>query len=305
MTDDRPMTHPADADWLADQFETHRRYLRAVAYRMLGSVAEADDVVQDAWLRLSRADAGNVDNLRAGLTTVVARLSLDALRKRSRRPEDPAGVHLPDPIVSLAESPGPEDDVLAADAVGLALIVVLDTLTPHERLAFVLHDLFGLPFDEIAPIVGRSVIATRQLASRGRRRVRSAGGGRSTVDAASHRAVVEAFLAASRAGNFEALLALLDPDVTVRADSGTLFPDAEQEVSGAHRVAEVALSFRSLAGGARHAMINGTPGLVVYAAGQPYAVLAFSSRNDRITEIDIVADPARLRGIVPPMQGGV
>ena len=292
------MTNPPDCDWLADQFESHRRYLRSVAYRMLGSVAEADDVVQDAWLRLSRADAGDVDNLRAWLTTVVARLSLDTLRKRTRRPEDPSGVHLPDPIVSLVEGPGPEDDVVAADAVGLALIVVLDTLSPPERLAFVLHDMFGLPFAQIAPILGRSEAATRQLASRGRRRVRGAGVSHSIADRSRQRTLVEAFLAASQAGDFEALVRVLDPDVALRADTGTLFPGAEREVVGAGRVGELAHGFKGLAGGARHALVNGTPGLVVYAAGRPYAVLAFTVHDDRITAIDIVADPDRLRRVV-------
>ena len=293
------MTNPTDADRLATEFEAHRGYLRAVAFRMLGSVADAEDVVQDAWLRLTRVDAEEVENMRAWLTTVVARLSLDALRSHRRRREDPSGVHLPDPIVSLVDVAGPEDDVLAADAVGLALVVVLDTLGPLERLAFVLHDVFGLPFDEIAPIVGRSVLATRQLASRGRRRVRRTGASGSTADPTQQREVVKAFLAASQAGDFEALLAVLDPDIVVRADTGSLFPGTEREVSGARKVAEVALSFRSLAGGGRHALVNGTPGLVVYVGERPYAVLGFRVRDARIESIDIVADPERLQRLVP------
>ena len=294
------MTSPAAADRLARQFEAHRAYLRAVAFRILGSFTEADDVVQDAWLRLNRVDGAEVDNLRAWLTTVVARLSLDVLRSRRRRPEDPSGVHLPDPIVSLVDAPGPDSELLAADAVGAALTVVLDTLTPLERLAFVLHDVFGLPFDEIAPIVGRSATATRQLASRGRRRVRGADPMAAAVDPARQRELVQAFLAASRAGDFEALLGVLDPEVVLRADTGSLFPGAEREIRGAPRVAEVAGDFRSLAAGARHAFVNGMPGVVVYVGGRPYAVLGFTVRGGRLATIDIVADPERVHRIVPP-----
>jgi RNA polymerase sigma factor (sigma-70 family) len=295
----RPMTHPTAADRLATQFEAQRAYLRAVAFRMLGSVAEAEDVVQDAWLRLNRADDAEVDNLRAWLTTVVARLSLDVLRRRRRRPEEPSGMQLPDPIVSFVGAPGPESNLLAADAVGAALVVVLDTLSPLERLAFVLHDVFGLPFEEIAPIVDRSVTATRQLASRGRRRVRGAEASGVTADPARQDELVRAFLAASRAGDFEALLGVLDPDVVLRADTGSLFPGAERVVNGARRVAKVAEDFRSLAGGARHAWVNGMPGVVVYLGDRPYAVLAFTVRGGRIRGIDIVADPQRVRRLVP------
>jgi RNA polymerase sigma factor (sigma-70 family) len=288
------VTELNEGDWLAERFETHRPHLRAVAYRMLGSLTEADDAVQDAWLRLSRSDATTVDNLRSWLTTVVARLCLDMIRSRRSRREEPMGVHMPEPIVGPADGVDPENEVLLADSVGLALLVVLETLTPAERVAFVLHDTFAVPFDEIAPIVGRTPTATRQLASRARRRVRGSAA-TSPVDHARQREVVDAFLAASRAGDFDALLAVLDPEVVARADYGTPRPGVTREVHGARAVAEQALTFRRIAPSSRPAMINGTPGLVAYSGGRPYAVLGFTLRGKRILEINILADPERLR----------
>jgi RNA polymerase sigma-70 factor (ECF subfamily) len=288
----------SDPDWLAERFETHRPHLRAVAYRMLGSMTEADDAVQDAWLRLSRSDTRDVDNLGGWLTTVVARLCLDMLRSRKARREDPMGVHFPEPIVASADAPDPEQEVILADSVGLAMLVVLETLTPAERLAFVLHDTFGLPFDEIASIVGRSPTTTRQLASRARRRVRGATTS-SDVDVTRQREVVDAFLAASRAGDFEALLRVLDPDVIVRADAGAgrSMLGRTREVRGARAVAKEAFGFRRLAGGARRALVNGAAGLVVFAGERPFAVLGFTVRGGRIVAIDILADPERLDGL--------
>ncbi len=287
-----------ERDWLAERFETHRPHLRAVAYRMLGSLTEADDAVQDAWLRLNRADTRDVDNLGGWLTTVVARLCLDMLRSRKARREDPMGIHVPEPIIAGADGSDPEQELLLADSVGLAMLVVLETLTPAERLAFVLHDTFGLPFDEIAPIVGRSTTTTRQLASRARRRVRGATTS-SDVDVARQREVVDAFLAAARAGDFEALLRVLDPNVVVRADAGAgrSILGRTREVRGARAVAKQAFGFRRLADGARWALVNGAAGLVVFDGAQPYAVLGFTVRGKKIVEIDILADPARLAGL--------
>jgi RNA polymerase sigma-70 factor (ECF subfamily) len=284
-----------DPDWLAERFEAQRPRLRAVAYRMLGSITEADDAVQDAWLRLSRADADSIDNLGGWLTTVVGRLCLDVLRTRKARREDPIGVHLPEPLISDSDGVDPEQAAVLADSVGLALLVVLETLTPAERLAFVLHDTFGLPFEDIAPIVGRSTTATRQLASRGRRRVRGAATS-PDVDLDRQRAVVHAFVAAARDGDFAALLEVLDPDVVIRADAGAMRAGAavSREVRGAPAVAQTALGFRRLAGGGHDALVNGAAGLVVYAGDRPYAVLGFTVRGDRIVEIDILADPARI-----------
>lgn len=284
-------------DWLAERFEDHRPRLRAVAYRMLGSTAEADDAVQDAWLRLRRVDPAAIDNLGGWLTTVVARVCLDALRSRRARREESSGVHLPEPIVSDG-APDPEQEALLAESVGIALLVVLETLSPAERLAFVLHDTFGLPFDEIAPIVGRSAVATRQLASRARRRVR---GSRAEpdVDLAGQRAVVDAFLAASRRGDFTALLEVLDPDVVIRADAGVLGVAGvtSREVSGAAAVARTALGFRRFAAGARDVLVNGAAGLLVVVDGRPFAVLGFTVRDRRIAAIDILADADRLAAL--------
>ena len=296
-----------DLDQRADErlaliFEGERAHLRAVAYRMLGSLTEADDVVQDAWLRYRRADTSDVDNVRGWLTTVVARLCLDALRSRRSRREEPFGFNLPDPLLTAASGPDPEQQVLVADAVGVAMLVVLDTLSPPERLAFVLHDVFGVPFDEIAPIVDRTPEAARQLASRARRRVRGAHA-QSDVDVGRQRRVVDAFLAAARDGNFDALVAMLDPDAVARADFGSAPSDASAtaagvfEVHGAADVASQALMFRRLAPGARSALVNGGAGIAVFAGDRPFAVLAFTVRGERITEIDILADPARLARI--------
>jgi RNA polymerase sigma factor (sigma-70 family) len=293
-----------DPEWLAERFEAHRRRLRAVAYRMLGSVADADDAVQDAWLRFSRADTTEVDNLGGWLTTVVARLCLDRLRARSARREDLVGIQLPEPIVAGPE-PGPladpEQQALLADSIGLALLVVLDKLTPAERLAFVLHDTFGLPFDEIGRIVDRTPEAARQLASRARRRVRGSVAP-SRVSRARQRELVEAFVAAAGAGDFEALLRILDPEVVVRADLGELGTPgtraAAREVRGVAAVASQALAFRALASGARAATVNGTPGIVVFAGRRPFAVAAFAFRGAGeaavISEIDFLLDPERL-----------
>jgi RNA polymerase sigma factor (sigma-70 family) len=283
-----------ERDLLADRFEANRTHLRAVAYRMLGSVSEADDAVQESWLRLSRSQAGDVENLRAWLTTVVARVCLDMLRARKSRREEPLGPHVPEPIVSREDGVDPEHEALLGDSVGLALLVVLETLTPAERLAFVLHDMFGVPFDEIAPVVGRSPDAARQLASRARRRVRGAAPA-PDVDLARQREVVDAYLAAAREGDFEALLAVLDPDVVLRADAGPDRPGASREVRGARAVAEQAFSFARLAPAARPALVNGAPGFVVAPRGQPFAVVGFTVAHGKIVEIDILADPVRLR----------
>ncbi len=292
-----PQQGAIDRDWLAERFEDHRPRLRAVAYRMLGSTGEADDAVQDAWLRLSRVDPATIDNLGGWLTTVVARVCLDALRARRARREEPEGVHLPEPIVSDTTG-DPEGAAVLADSVGIALLVVLETLSPAERLAFVLHDTFGLPFDEIAPIVGRSEVATRQLASRARRRVR---GARAEPDAdlSRQRGVVDAFLAASRRGDFAALLALLDPDVVIRADAGVVGAAGvtSREVSGAAAVARTALGFRRFAAGARDVLVNGAAGLLVVVDGRPFAVLGFTVRDGRIAAIDILADAGRLAAL--------
>src|SRR4051794_32206431 len=276
---------------LAERFEANRTHLRAVAYRMLGSVSEADDAVQEAWLRLSRTDASRVENLGGWLTTVVARVSLDMLRSRNARREGPLEAHVPEPIVSSAAGVDPEHEALIADSVGLALLVVLETLSPAERLAFVLHDMFGVPFDEIAPIVDRSPAAARQLASRARRRVRGAAPV-PDADLARQRQVVDAFLAAARDGDFDALVAVLDPDVVLRVDRG---PGASHEVRGAAAVAGQALTFAQLAALARPALVNGAAGFVVSRDGQPISVAGFTVTNGRIAEIDLLADPGRLR----------
>ncbi|MGZ6644722.1 MAG: RNA polymerase sigma factor SigJ, partial [Solirubrobacteraceae bacterium] len=281
-----------ERDVLAERFETHRAHLRAVAFRMLGSVSEADDALQEAWLRLNRADASRVENLGGWLTTVVSRVCLDMLRARAARRVEPLGPHVPEPIVSPEAGLDPEHEALLADSVGLALLVVLETLAPAERLAFVLHDMFAVPFDEIAPIVGRSPTAARQLASRARRRVR---GAPTTPDAdiARQREVVDAFLAAARGGDFDALLALLDPDVVLRADVAVP-AGVPREVRGARAVAERAGTYARLARFGRPALVNGAAGLVVAPQGRPFAVVGFTVHDGRIVEIDVVADPERL-----------
>jgi RNA polymerase sigma factor (sigma-70 family) len=284
-----------EGDWLALRFEEKRTHLRAVAYQMLGSLSDADDAVQETWLRLSHSDPSSIENLGGWLTTVTARVCLDVLRSRRLRREEPLGVHLPDPIVSRKDGIDPEHEVLLADSVGLALLVVLETLAPAERLAFVLHDIFDGPFDEIAPIVGCSPAAARQLASRARRRVQGAAPV-PDADLTRQREVVNVFLAAARNGDFDALLAVLDPDVVVRADRGAVPPGASRVVRGARTVAEQALSFWRIAGFARPALVNGAAGIVAFAPdGRPFSVVGFTVRRGKIVEIDVLADPARLR----------
>jgi len=293
-----------EREFLAEQFEEHRPHLRAVAYRMLGSTAEADDAVQDAWLRLSRSDAGEIDNLGGWLTTVVARVCLNALRARRRHGEEPLGPHVPDPLIDAADGSSPEHEALLADSVGLALLVVLETLPPAERLAFVLHDMFGVPFDEIAPIVDRSPEAARQLASRARRRVRGAAP-QPDPDRARQREVVEAFFAASRDGDFEALVAVLDPDVVLHADGGVLRPDATVVVRGAETVARRALMFSRMAPHTRPALVNGTPGVVVIPPdGKVFSIMAFTVADGKIVEIDALVDPERLAAVDLSALGG-
>jgi len=284
----------SDGEWQAREFEEHRAYLEAVAYRMLGSLSEAEDAVQDSWFRLNRSETNKVENMRGWLTTVVARVCLDMLRTRRARREDLVGAELPEPIVTLPAN-GPEDETLLADSVGLALLVVLDTLTPAERLAFVLHDMFGMPFEEVAPIVERSPAATRQLASRARRRVRGA----TPVpdpDLTRQREVVDAFLAAARNGDFDALVEVLDPDVVFRADRGRIaVSGAPSTVNGATAVAEQVLARAPrFASFARPAVVNGSAGLIVIPRDRPIAVIGFTVARGRIVEIDLVADPDKL-----------
>jgi RNA polymerase sigma-70 factor (ECF subfamily) len=279
---------------LSDEFERHRPYLRAVAYRMLGSVTEADDAVQESWLRLDRNPPDADDGLRPWLTTVVGRICLDMLRRRRSRREDYVGSWLPEPIQVSVPDETPEHEVVLADSVGLALLVVLDTLTPAERLAFVLHDVFAVPFDEIAPVVGKSATAARQLASRARRRVRAA---RTQPDAdlPVQQRVVDAFLAAARAGDFDALLAVLDPDVVLRFDGGGRGPLARPTVRGALDVIAELERGRAFAGLGRPAVVNGVAGVIVGPPGRVVAVAAINVVGGRIREIDIVGDRAKLR----------
>ncbi|SHN51398.1 RNA polymerase sigma-70 factor, ECF subfamily [Geodermatophilus obscurus] len=282
-----------DRAWLAQRFEEQRPRLRAVAYRMLGSVSEADDAVQEAWLRLSRSDPSAVENLGAWLTTVVARVALNLLRSRAQRREEPLDVHVPDPIVSRESGLDPEHEAVLADSVGLALLVVLETLTPAERLAFVLHDMFGVPFEEIAPMIERTPAAARQLASRARRRVR----GRAPApdpDLARQRAVVDAFFAAARNGDFDGLVAVLDPDVVLRSDGGTRRTRLSVVYRGASTVAEQAITFGRLSPFARPALVNGAAGVVVAAQGRPLSVMGFTVTDGRIVAIDVLSDPDRL-----------
>src|SRR6266511_1928522 len=283
-----------DDQALARQFELHRTHLRAVAYRILGSLNEADDAVQESWLRLLRSDHASLENLRAWLTTVVARVCLDMLRARR---EEPGGLRVPDPILNDIDELDPEQQLLLAGSVGLALQVVLETLGPAERIAFVLHDVFAIPFDEIAPIVGRSEAAARQLASRARRRVQGA----STVpdpDLTRQRKVVDAFFAAARDGDFDALVAVLDPDVVLRSDGGVTRPAATVVVHGAAAVARQALTFARLSPFVRPALVNGVAGVVVAPRGRPYSVMGFTVRGGRIVAIDGLADPERLRRLL-------
>jgi RNA polymerase sigma-70 factor (ECF subfamily) len=278
------------SELLAERFQAHRSQLRAVAYRLLGSLSEADDAVQEAWLRLDRADTREVMNLGGWLTTVVGRICLDMLRARAARREVSLDARLPDPIVGSAEA-DPEQVALLADSVAWALLVVLETLPPAERIAFVLHDTFAVPFDEIAGVVGRSPAATRQLASRARRRVRQATLDPDT-DPGTQRQVVEAFLSAARRGDLDALVALLDPVVVVRADSGR---PPVRVVRGSRAVAEKALMFSGASAGARVALVGGSAGIVASAQGRPITAMGFAVRNGRVIEIDILTDPVRLR----------
>jgi RNA polymerase sigma factor (sigma-70 family) len=280
-----------ERDWMAERFEEHRTHLRAVAYRMLGSLTEADDAVQEAWIRLSRTGATGVENLGGWLTTVTARVCLDMLRSRRSRREEPVGAEVPEPTVSRPEAAGPEQEVLLADSVGLALLVVLETLAPPERVAFVLHDMFDLPFEQIGPIVGRSPAAARQLASRARRRVQGAATDPS-ADLARQRAVVDAFLAASRGGDFGALVAVLDPEVVLRADAAAVRAGAPGEVHGS---AEVAGTFSGRARAVRPALVNGAAGAVWLQRGQPRMVFGFTISGGKIAAIDMLADPGHIR----------
>jgi len=283
-----------ESEWLSERFEEHRPRLRGVAYRMLGSVSEADDALQDAWLRVSRADASRVENFGGWLTTIVARVCLNMLRSRERRREDPLDVHVPDPIISNERGVDVEYEALLADSVGLALMVVLETLTPAERLAFVLHDMFGVPYDDIATMLERTPSATRQLASRARRRVR----GQATPpdpDLARQRKVVDAFFAAARDGDFDALVAVLDPDVVLRSDGGAGRPQMSLVIHGAENVASQAMVASRLSPHVRQALVNGAAGAVVVPREQPVSVMAFTVADGRIVAIDVLMDPERLR----------
>jgi RNA polymerase sigma factor (sigma-70 family) len=281
-------------EWLADRFEEHRTHLRSVAYRMLGSLTEADDAVQDSWLRLSRSGADNVENLGGYLTTIVARVCLNLLRSRNVRREESFGVHLPDPVISPDRELQPEEEALLADSVGLALLVVLDTLTPAERLAFVLHDMFELPFEEIAPMIGRAPAAARQLASRARRRVKYADIPAPDPDLARQRDVVDAFFLAARGGDFDALVGLLDPDVVLRSDGGATRAAVSGVIHGAAAVARQALMFALPTAKLHPALVNGAAGVVVTVGGRPVAVMGFTVAESKIVEIDAIADPDRV-----------
>ncbi len=290
------MTRMSEQDWLAQQFEEHRRRLRAVAYRMLGSVSEAEDAVQETWMRLSGSTPGEIENLAGWLTTVVARVSLNMLRSRAVRREEPLSPRLPDPILDRADGVDPEHEALLADSVGLALLVVLETLSPPERLAFVLHDMFGVPFEEIAPLVDRSPQAARQLASRARRRVRA----RPTtpdVGVPAQHEVISAFLAAAREGDFDALVATLDPDVVLRADGGTVLAAMSAQVRGAQNVARRAAMWSRVDLVMYPVMVNGVAGVVATRNGAVFTIASVLVRHGRIAEMDFLADPERLAGV--------
>jgi RNA polymerase sigma factor (sigma-70 family) len=280
-----------ERDWLAERFEEHRPRLRGVAYRMLGSTSDADDAVQEAWLRLSRSSAGEIDNLEAWLVTVVGRVALNMLRSRKTRREEPLDAHLPDPIVDRADGVDPENEALLADSVGLALLVVLETLTPAERLAYVLHDMFAVPFEDIAPIVGRSSDATRQLASRARRRIRGAPLV-PDADLDAQWEVVDAFVAAARDGDFEALVAVLDPEIVLRSDGGAA--GLSRYVRGAENVAAQALMWARVDLTLRRALVNGAAGMVTYLDGRPFSIAAATVRNGKLVELDFLTDPVRI-----------
>jgi RNA polymerase sigma factor (sigma-70 family) len=288
----------SEHDWLAEQFEQHRSRLRSVAYQMLGSLSDADDALQETWVRFSRADAGRIESMGAYLTTSVANTCLNMLRSRSRRDEQPVGVHLPDPIVTRADDTDVENEVVVVESVGLALLVVLDRLSPGERLAFVLHDVFGMQFDEIAGILGRSPAAARQLASRARRRVQSTAPPPDT-DRREQRRVVDAFLAAAHDGGFDELIEVLDPDVVLRCDGGTARPQLTGSARGAAEVARLAITFGRPSLTVRPVLVNGAAGVVVLAHGQPYSVMAFTVGRGRVAAIDILADPERLARLDP------
>ncbi|MFD7033559.1 RNA polymerase sigma factor SigJ [Streptomyces sp. NPDC059917] len=282
-----------ERDELAQRFEEHRPHLRAVAYRMLGSMSETDDVIQEAWLRLSAQDATTIENLGGWLTTVVARLCLNGLRSRAHRREDSLEIRIPDPVISREHVIDPEQEVLLADSVGLALLVVLESLSPAERLSFVLHDMFAVPFDEIAPMIDKTPAATRQLASRARRRVQ----GRAPVpdpDLTRQREVVNAFFAAARDGDFEALVSVLHPDVVLRSDGGVVRARHTVVLDGARTVAGQAITFGSLSPFALPALINGAAGVVVIANGRPLSIMAFTVVDGLTVAIDVIADPERL-----------
>jgi RNA polymerase sigma factor (sigma-70 family) len=283
----------SEQDWLAQRFEEHRRRLRAVAYRMLGSMSEAEDAVQEAWLRLSGSEPGEIENLSGWLTTVVARVSLNMLRSRAARREQPLSPYLPDPIIDRVDGVDPEHEALLADSVGLALLVVLETLTPPERLAFVLHDMFGVPFEQIATLLDRSPEAARQLASRARRRVR-AQPTTPDVDVSAQREVIDAFLTAARTGDFDALVATLDPDVVLRADGGAALAALSAEVRGAVNVARQATLWSQVELTMHPALVNGAAGAVVTRNGAVFAIASVIVRNGKIAEMDFLADPERL-----------
>jgi RNA polymerase sigma-70 factor (ECF subfamily) len=275
--------------------QAHRGRLRAVAYRMLGSLSEADDALQEAWLRLSRSGATGIENLGAWLTTIVARICLDMLRSRKSRREEPLSVRVPDPILAREDQADPEREALLADSVGLAVLIVLETLDPAERLAFVLHDMFGMSFDEIASVVGRSPAAARQLASRARRRLRGANAAPAD-DLPRQRKVVDAFIAAARDHDFDALVAVLDPEVVARGDRGAAGPGGSTETRGAKAVAGQALTFSRFAASAQRILVNGGAGVIAWLPnGEPFSVMGFTVRGGKIVEIDVLADPARLR----------
>jgi RNA polymerase sigma factor (sigma-70 family) len=288
-------------DFLAERFEEHRSHLKAVAYRMLGSLAEADDAVQEAWLRVTRSDTSAVDNLGGWLTTIVARICLNVLRSRNQRREESLDVHVPDPILASADTPDPEHEAVLADSVGLALLVVLETLSPAERLAFVLHDMFSMSFDEIASVLDRSETATRQLASRARRRVRGARP-EPDADVGAQRAVVDAFLAAARGGDLETLVSLLAPDVVVRSDGGTLRPSTV--LHGREAVAQGAMAFARVAELTRPVLVNGAAGAAAFKGGQLVSVAAFTVSGGKITALDILIDPERIARLDPSVLDG-
>ncbi|MEU6662559.1 sigma-70 family RNA polymerase sigma factor [Streptomyces sp. NPDC046821] len=284
----------ASTDALAERFEESRTHLRAVAYRMLGSIGEAEDAVQETWLKLQRADISAVENLGGWLTTVTGRICLDLLRSRKARGEEPLDTHVPDPLITSLDTPDPEQQALRADSVGLALMIVLDSLAPAERLAFVLHDMFAVPFDDIAPIVERTPAATRQLASRARRRVQEAPA--PETDIARQRVVVEAFLSAAREGDFERLVAVLDPDILLRSDGGAT--GLSRLLQGAHAVASGAIMFQRMAPpNVRFVAVNGTVALLAQPDGHPSSLMAFTITNDKVTELNVVADEARLKAL--------